>query len=302
MMLRVTKKQKQKYAGSLNDISRNRSQFGDVVRRLMKNKLSVIGTVIVIVLVILVVFAGFFTKYDYAAQNYAERFATPSAEHIFGTDDFGRDIWARVLYGGRISLLVAIVSVVISLGSGIIVGSIAGFFGGKVDLIISRVLDVIMAIPGLLLAIAISAALGSGPIKTAIAVSIGSIPSAARIVRSTVMSMKDQEFVEAAKATGSSSGRTIMVHILPNILAPVIVDATLRIGGCILAISGLSFIGLGVQPPTPEWGSILSEGRQYIRTYWPMTVFPGVFIALTMFGFNLFGDGLRDALDPKMKN
>ena len=301
-MLRVTRKQKEAYAASLISMTRRRSQFGDIIRRLFKNKLSIIGLAIVLVLVILTVFAPVFTKYNYDAQEFSNKLAFPSAEHIFGTDNFGRDIWSRMLYGGRISLLVAVVAVAISLSAGIILGATAGFFGGKTDTVISRILDVIMAIPGLLLAIAVSAALGSGPIKTAIAISISGMPSAARIVRSTVMSIKNNEFVEAATATGSSSARIILIHILPNILAPVIVDATLRLGGSILQISGLSFIGLGVQPPTPEWGSILSAGREYIRTFWPMTVFPGVFIALTMFGFNLFGDGLRDALDPKLKN
>jgi len=301
-MLRITKKQKETYSASLIGMTRKRSQFGDMLKRLLKNKLSVIGLVIVLVLVILIVFAGIFTKYPYSEHDPTNRHSMPSAEHFFGTDNFGRDIWSRVLYGGRISLLVAVVAVAISLSVGIILGSTAGFFGGKVDTVISRVLDVVMAIPGLLLAIAISAALGPGPIKTAIAISISGMPSAARIVRSTVMSIKSNEFVEAARATGSSSARTIVIHILPNILAPVIVDATLRMGGSILQISGLSFIGLGVQPPTPEWGSMLSESREFIRTFWPMTVFPGVFVVLTMFGFNLFGDGLRDALDPKLKN
>ncbi len=302
MLLRITKKQRAEYEASLASMTRKRSQFGDTMRRLFRNKLSVIGLSIIIILLILIIFAGVFTKYPYDKQDFMNRFAYPSAEHIFGTDDYGRDIFARILYGGRISMLVAVVAVLVSLTSGIVLGATAGYFGGKTDLIISRILDVVMAIPPLLLAIAISAALGSGPIKTAIAVSIGTIPSASRIVRSTVLSIKEQEFIEAARMTGSSNARIIFTHILPNILSPVIVDATLRIGGCILAISGLSFIGLGVQPPIPEWGSILAVGRKYIRDFWPLTAFPAIVIALTLFGFNLFGDGLRDALDPKLKN
>ncbi|MCD7846334.1 MAG: ABC transporter permease [Oscillospiraceae bacterium] len=301
-MLRFTKKQRQTYEAELLKTTRSKSRFSDVMGRLAKSKLGMVGLAIVVVLVILVIFAPLFTKYDYAAQDYSNRFQYPSMQHIMGTDDYGRDIWARMLYGGRISLLVAVIAVAISMVSGIVLGAVTGYFGGKVDIIICRILDILMAIPALLLAIVISAALGTGVVNTALAVSIGTIPGAARIVRSTVMTIKDQEYVEAAKATGSNNARTIFVHILPNTLPTLIVDSTLRIGGCILGIFGLSFIGLGVQPPTPEWGSILNVGRQYIRTFWPMTVYPSLMIALVMFGFNLLGDGLRDALDPKLKN
>ncbi len=298
----ITSKKKRDYYDKLNNMTRKRSQWGDIVRRLFRNKLAVVGMVIVFVLLILIIFAGFFTKYDYSAQDYPNKFQNPSREHIMGTDDFGRDLWTRLLYGGRISLLVAVMAVCISLGLGIILGATAGFFGGTYETIVTRLLDILMAIPSLLLAIAISAILGSGPVNTAIAISISGIPPGARVIRSTVMSIKDQEFVEAARATGSSKLRILFRHVLPNSLAPMIVNATLNIGGSIMAISGLSFIGLGVQPPYPEWGSILAVGRQYIRLYWPMVVFPSLFIALTVFGFNLFGDGLRDALDPKLKN
>ncbi len=282
--------------------TRRRGQWRDILGRLLRNKLGTLGLIIVIVLLILVIFAGFFTKYDYFTQDFGNRFLLPSWEHPMGTDNFGRDLWSRLLYGGRISLLVAVVAVAIATGMGIVFGSIAGFFGGKTDLIITRLMDILMAIPALLLAIAISSALGSGPIKTAIAISISSIPHAARIMRSTVMSIKENEFVEAARATGSRNSRIIFKHILPNTIAPLIVNATLQLGGCIMSISGLSFIGLGVQPPTPEWGSILAAGRAYIRDFWPIIVYPSLFIVLTVFGFNLFGDALRDALDPRLKD
>ncbi len=297
-----TKRRKEEYIRSMTfGPARKHSQLGDIVKRLMRNKLSIIGLVIIAALVVVIVFAPLFTQYKYDIQDYPNKFLMPNGEHLMGTDNYGRDIWTRCLYGGRISLLVAIVAVAIATSLGIVLGSVAGYWGGVVDLVISRILDIVMSIPSLLLAIAISAALGSGPIKTALAVSVTSIPVCARIVRSNVMTIKGQEFIEAARSNGSSHLRTIFRHILPNILSPVIVNSTLQMGGCILAISGLSFIGLGVQPPVPEWGSILSEGREFIRTFWPMTVFPGIFIALTMFGFNLFGDGLRDALDPKLK-
>lgn len=280
---------------------RKRSQWGDVFRRLFKNRLAVVGLIIVAVIVLSTVFAGFITKYDYGAQDSRNKFAMPSLEHPFGTDNFGRDIFSRVLYGGRISLLVALLSVAISLVIGGFLGAYAGYFGGKSESVIMRVMDIIMAIPGLLLAVVISAALGSGVVNTAIAIAISGIPPAARLMRSSVMTIRDQEYVEAALATGSSHMRVIMRHILPNTIAPIIVDSTLRIGISIIQIAGLSFVGLGIQPPTPEWGSILSSGRAYIRDFWPLVIFPGVAIALTLFAFNVLGDGLRDALDPRLK-
>ena len=287
---------------ALEEANRKKGQWVDILGRLVRNKLGLVGLIIVVVLVILVVFAGLFTKYDYAAQDFGNRFALPSWQHLMGTDNFGRDLWSRLLFGGRISIMIAILAVLISTGLGIIFGSSAGYFGGKTDTVITRFMDILMAVPALLLAIAISAALGSGPVKTAIAISISSIPHAARIMRSTVMSIKSNEFVEAARATGSRHLRIIFKHILPNTIAPLIVSSTLSIGGCIMAISGLSFIGLGVHPPIPEWGSILAAGRTYIRDFWPIIVFPSLFIALTLFGFNLFGDALRDALDPRLKD
>lgn len=293
---------KKKNERVLEDAARKRSQWRDVFRRLLKNKLGMVGFIIVAVLVILIVFAGVFSAYPYDEQDLSQRFLYPSWKHPLGTDNFGRDMWSRLLYGGRVSLLVALLACAISLTTGTILGSSAGYFGGKAELVITRALDIIMAIPGLLLAIAISAMLGSGPVNTALAISISGMPGGARIIRSTVMSIKGNEFVEAARATGSTHRRVIFKHILPNVIAPLIVQSTLSIGGNILAISGLSFIGLGVQPPVPEWGSILSAGRPFIRDFWPMIVFPGLFIMLTLFGFNLLGDALRDALDPKLKN
>jgi peptide/nickel transport system permease protein len=286
----------------LDDAVRKQGQWKDIIRRLFKNKLGTIGFFLVILLIILSVFAPLFTRYDPSFQDFAARFAYPSKDHIMGCDNYGRDLWSRLLYGGRISLLVAVTSVFISNFFGIIIGAYAGYFGGKADLIITRIMDVFMAVPGLLLAIAISSALGSGPLNTAIALSISAIPHSARIMRSTVLTIKSNEFVEAAKATGSRNYRVIFKHILPNTIAPLIVNATLALGGNIMGISGLSFIGLGVQPPTPEWGSILATGRTYIRDFWPIVVFPAIFIALAVFGINLFGDALRDALDPRLKD
>lgn len=298
----ITFKKKKEYIETLETASRRNSQLSDIFRRLWKNKLGMVGFFIVAVLLILIIFADFFAPIPYEKQNFVERFQYPSAAHLLGTDNFGRDMWSRLLFGGRISLFVAIISVCLSLFVGAILGSTAGYFGGKLDTVITRILDIVMAIPGLLLAIAISAMLGSGPVNTALAISISGMPGAARLIRSTVMAIKGNEFVEAARATGSRHMRVIFKHVLPNAIAPLIVYSTMSIGGSILAISGLSFIGLGVQPPIPEWGSILMAGRPFVRDFWPMIVFPGIFIGLTLLGFNLLGDALRDALDPKLKN
>ncbi|NLM84409.1 MAG: ABC transporter permease [Clostridiales bacterium] len=295
-------KSKRETVKSLEEMTRRRSQWRDVMGRLFRNKTGFVGLCICAILIILVVFAPVFTSYNPLKQSVPERFLYPSSEHIFGTDDFGRDLWARILYGGRISLLIAFIAVIISTVGAIILGSCAGYFGGAVDQIITRVMDVMMSIPGLLLAIAISSALGAGLVNTALAIAIPGIAPGARIIRSTVMSIKDCEYVEAAKASGSKNFRLIMIHIIPNCIAPLIVNATLSIGGNIMAISGLSFIGLGVQAPTPEWGAILSTGKTYLRDFWPLVFFPALFIMLTILGFNLFGDALRDALDPRLKD
>lgn len=290
-----------KKQGKGGDVLKPRSQWYDVWLRLRQNRLAMIGMCIVLLFIFIAVFADVISPYDYEKQNFSERFLYPCFAHPLGTDDYGRDILSRVIYGGRISLLVALISCAISMGSGCILGAIAGYFGGIVESGIMRVCDVLMSIPGMLFAVCISSALGTGVWQTAVAASISGIAPATRMLRATVMSLREQEFVEAARAAGASDFRTIFVHIVPNCLAPLIVDTTLRLGGNILMISGLSFIGLGIQPPTPEWGSMLNAGREFIRDFYPMVIFPGVAIMLVMFGFNVFGDGLRDALDPKMK-
>ncbi len=301
-MFTVTRKQKEKHIQSLEKSVRHHSQWGDVFRRLFRNKLAVIGLVLVIIIVFSAIFANLITPYDYSAQDLSNRLQFPSLKHLCGTDNFGRDLLARILYGGRISLLVSLISVVISVCLGVILGALSGYFGGAIDLVIMRIMDIIMCIPAIMLAVALASALGNGLFNTALACSVSGIPSATRLLRATVMTIKDQEFVEAARATGSTQMRTIFRHILPNTFAPLIVDTTLRIGGTIMAISGLSFVGLGVRPPTPEWGSILSTSLDYIRDFYPLVLFPGLMMMLTLFGFSVFGDGLRDAMDPKLKD
>lgn len=278
------------------------SQLGDILSRLWRNKSAMIGLVILLVLVFFAVFAEWVAPYNYAAQNLADRFHSPDMQHLFGTDNLGRDIFSRVVHGTRISLVVGIASVCLSAAIGIILGAIAGFYGGLFDNILMRIMDVLLAIPSLLLAISIAATLGTGMQNLILAIGLGAAPGYARIVRASILSLKDQEFVEAARSIGASDFRIITSHILPNCLAPIIVQMTLGVASAILSTASLSFIGLGIAPPTPEWGSMLSAGRQYIRDAWYIVMFPGLAIVVTIFGLNMFGDGLRDALDPKLKN
>lgn len=285
----------------MREATRRKSQMQSVWKRLRRNKLAMVGLVIVALLILITVFANCIAPYSYDGIDVTATFEYPNLKHLLGTDNFGRDLLSRIIYGGRISLLVAVLAVVLALCSGGFLGAVAGFYGGLCERIIMSVMDILMAIPSFLLAVSVSAALGSGIMNTAIAIAIGAVPSYARIVRASVLTIRESEYVQAAYAGGVSDMRIIFRHILPNTLSPIIVESTLRIGACILQISSLSFIGLGVRPPTPEWGSIMSSGLEYIRSFWPIVTFPGVAILLTLFGFNLLGDGLRDALDPRLK-
>ncbi len=285
----------------IKDASKRRP-WRDVWHSLKKNKSALFGMAIIFLLFFFAITADFIAPYGIDEQNLALGIVKPGSGYPMGTDNFGRDIMSRIIHGSRISLMVGFVSVSISLLIGGSLGAIAGFFGGKLDNVIMRFMDVLLAIPSILLAISIVSALGPGLVNVMIAVGISSIPSYARIVRASVITLKDQEFIEAARAVGTSNFRIIAKHLIPNSLAPIIVQATLGVAGAILSAAGLSFIGLGIQPPTPEWGAMLSTGRQYIRDYPHITAFPGLAIMITIFGLNLFGDGLRDALDPRLKN
>ena len=277
------------------------TRIKEIWKRLSQNKLAVLGLIIILVLIVVAIFADFIAPYGFDEQNLQNAFQSPGNGHLFGTDEFGRDIFSRVVYGTRISLLIGFIAVAIAVVVGVLLGAISGFYGDKVDNIIMRLMDIILSIPQILLAIAIVAALGNGLFNLMVAVGISSIPQYARIIRASVLSIKDQEFIEAAKAAGSSDIRIIFKHIIPNCLAPIIVQATLGVALAILTAAGLSFIGLGIAPPTPEWRSMLSSGRSYIRDYSYMTMFPGLAIVVTIFALNVLGDGLRDALDPKLK-
>ncbi|MGI6782930.1 MAG: ABC transporter permease [Aminivibrio sp.] len=273
----------------------------EVLKRLSRAPLAMAGLVTVLILVVAAVFAGYIAPYGYADQDLMAAFEEPSRTHIFGTDEFGRDIFSRIVYGARVSLQVGFIAVGIAVFVGGFLGAIAGYYGGFADNAIMRGMDILLSIPSILLAIAIAASLGPGLFNLMIAVGISSTPNYARIVRGSVLSIRSQEFVEAAKAVGSSDLRIIMKHIIPNCLAPIIVQSTLGVAIAILTAAGLSFIGLGIQPPIPEWGAMLSGGREYIRDYAYMTIFPGLAIMITILALNFLGDGLRDALDPKLK-
>ena len=281
--------------------TKKRSQLYEVWKRLRKNRLAVMGLAILAVLVLCAIFADFIAPYPYDKQDYLAVLQGPSWNHWMGTDEYGRDIFSRVIYGSRISLYVGFISLSGGALMGCIVGSIAGYFGGRVDDIIMRVMDVLNGIPRIVLAIAIAGTIGSGITSALIAVAVSSVPNFARVVRAATMTVRDQEFVEASQSLGASHAHIIVQHIFPNILAQIIVQATLGIGTAILLCASLSFLGLGVQPPTPEWGSMLSNARNFMRDYPYMVIAPGIAIMLTVLALNLFGDGLRDALDPKLK-
>ena len=281
---------------------KSRSQVVTILKALSRNRMAVLGLVILSILFWTGIFAQVLSPYDFAKQNLADAFQHPSPSHIFGTDEFGRDIFSRVVYGARMSLLVGFVSVGIAVIIGGVLGAIAGYYGRRVDNLIMRFMDVLLAVPQTLLAIAIVAALGTGLMNLMIAVGISSVPTYARIVRASVLTIREEEYIEAARASGTSNTKIIIKHILPNCVAPVIVQVTLGIAGAILTAAGMSFIGLGIQPPNPEWGNMLSSGRDYIRGYAYMTMFPGLAIVITVLSLNLLGDGLRDALDPKLRN
>lgn len=282
---------------------RKSNGIAPIWRRLRKNKLAVLGLIIMALFILAAIFADVLFDYETMVirQSAADRLQPPSAQHWLGTDEVGRDILARIVHGTRVSLPVAFATIAIAAVVGGLLGAIAGYGGKKVDNVIMRVMDVFLAIPSILLSIAIVAALGASMQNLLIAISIANIPPFARIVRASVLTIRNEEYIESARAIGGSDARILFRHILPNCMAPVIVQATMCIAGSILSIASLSFIGLGIQPPSPEWGAMLSSGRQYIRYAWWVCVFPGVAIMLSILSLNMLGDGLRDALDPKLK-
>ncbi len=278
------------------------SRFAIFWNRLKRNRNAMIGLYVFAILVLLIIIVPIISPYDYAKYDIMSISQKPSLKHPFGTDDLGRDLLTRCFYGGRYSLSISIVAVLFSTSVGMVIGAVTGFFGGKIDAVIMRMLDVIQAIPPTLLTIIISAALGVGIDKTIIAISVGSIPGTVRLLRGSVMRTREEQYLEAAEAIGCSTTRRIWKYVVPNSWSPLIVSSTMGVARTILQLAALSYIGLGVQPPTPEWGAMLSGARGYLRDYPHMLIFPGLFIAISVLCLNMFGDGLRDALDPKLKD
>ncbi|MDO5337845.1 MAG: ABC transporter permease [Eubacteriales bacterium] len=291
------------------DAGKQRTLWQETWRRFKKNKLAMVGLAFILLLVVIAfstviidLATGKEIYNNYVIrQDLRGRLEPPSFAHPFGKDEFGRDMLFRMLWAVRYSLFMGTIAIAISCVVGGILGAVAGYYGGRVDNIIMRVMDILLAIPSMLLAIAIVAAMGTSITNLLIAIAISYVPTFARTVRAPILTVKDQEFVEAGKAVGASDLRIIFRYIIPNSMAPIIVQATLGVAGAILSIAGLSFLGLGIQPPTPEWGAMLSNARTYIRDSWHITVIPGMGIMLTILALNVIGDGLRDALDPKLK-
>lgn len=271
-------------------------------KQFCENKIALISLIVMILIVLCAVFADQIVSYDKVInQSLLERLQEPSAEHPFGTDGYGRDIFARVIHGTRSSLTIAFSTIFFSCMAGLILGVSCGYFGGKLDSVVMRLVDVIMCLPPILFSLSIVAALGAGMENLILAVSITMTPYFTRVIRATVMSVASSEYIEAARAAGATNRQIILHHILPNSMGPIIVEATINLSYMIMLSSSLSFIGLGVQPPSPEWGAMLSDGREYMRYSPWVVVFPGAAIVLTSLAVNLLGDGLRDALDPRMK-
>lgn len=280
---------------------KSESYFASVWTEFRKNRAAVVGMAILSAIILVAIFADILAPCDPYLQVYAEALQPPSAAHLFGTDEFGRDIFSRVLYGARISLLVGVVSVAIACVFGSLLGASAGYFGGAYDAVVMRCMDVLLAIPSLLLNLSIVAALGKSVFNMMLAVGVSNIPRYCRIMRASVLQIKNTEYVDAARVSGASHMFIILRHIIPNCLAPIIVQATLSVGSAIIACAGLSFLGVGIPAPIPEWGAMLSNGKDFLRHNAYITIFPGLAIMLTVLSLNLMGDGLRDAFDPKLR-
>lgn len=284
-----------------NDRKKELSPGRQVLKRLARNKAAMLGLIILAAMIIVAAFSPWIMPYPYEALDFTNAFAKPSLSHWFGCDEFGRDILSRLLYGARYSLAIGLLAVLTGALIGIVIGSVTGYFGGNVDNILMRLLDILSAIPSTLMAIVISAVFGPGFSKCILAIAISTMPQYVRVLRGSIMSVRDMEYLEAASSINCNNWRIITRHILPNSFSALLVTATMNVGTAILMAASLSYIGLGVQPPTPEWGAMLSGARGYIRDYPHMVLFPGLAIMVTVLCLNMFGDGLRDAMDPKLK-
>ena len=270
-------------------------------KRLKRNRLAIVGMIVLILIIIVAIIGPWIIPYDYTEYDYDNVLAKPSAEHLMGTDNYGRDILSRLIIGTRISVPVGFLCVIVAFAIGGTLGALAAFYGGKVDMIIMRVLDIFQSVPPMLMAIAVVAVLGGGVVNLVLSIVISSLPARARIVRASILTVKRNDYIESARAMGASSGRQLVKYMLPNALGPILTSFTFSVATAILTISSLSYIGLGITEPTPEWGAMLSAGKTLIRTAPHVLLFPGLAIMITVLALNLFGDGIRDALDPRLK-
>jgi len=283
-------------------IYKTKSQFREVGQRLKKNRAATFGLFVLSVFVLLAIFADVIIDYERVIyQDLPNRLQKPSREHWFGTDAYGRDVFARIVHGSRVSLLIGLISVGAATLVGCTLGAIAGYYGGKTDNIIMRIMDTLLCIPPVLLALAMVASLGPGVRNLLIAITVCSVPGFTRVIRAAVLQVVGQEFIEAARASGATTARIIVRHVLPNCMGPIIVQGTMAVGTQIINAASLSFLGMGVQPPSPEWGAMLAEAKEYMRHSAHLVFFPGFSILLVALSLNLLGDGLRDVLDPRLK-
>lgn len=286
---------------TIHKAERERTLWNDAWRRLRKNVFAMIGLAGLVFIVIVAIFAPRLAPYDPNLQDYTATMLGPNRDHWLGTDNFGRDILSRIMYGARISLRLGLFGTILGASVGSLLGAVAGYFGGWIDSLIMRLLDVQMAFPGILLAVIVIAVMGVSDTNVIIAIGVFSIPTFARVIRGSFLVLREQDYVSAAKSIGAGSNRILFRHLLPNSLSPILVLSTLRLGTAILTAASLGFLGLGVRPPSPEWGTMLSEGRNYMQLAPHIAVFPGLAILLTVVALNLVGDGLRDALDPRTR-
>lgn len=280
---------------------KKKSQFVEVMKRLADNKGALIGGIIFIIVVLLAIFAPFVAPYDYNELHVMDRCLGPCKEYLLGTDQLGRDIFSRVLFGARYSLLIGIGSVIFSAVFGVIVGAISGYFGGRIDILIMRACDIIQSIPAMILNITLACVLGPGVFNTILALGVEGIAGTARLMRSSILNVRKMEYLDAARTSNCSNAYIILKHVWPNTFAPILVQATMGVGGRIMMAASMSYVGIGVQPPIPEWGAMLSDSRNFIMGDPHMCLIPGICIMIVVLSLNLLGDGLRDALDPKLK-
>lgn len=283
------------------DIFRS-NPFIEFLQRMTKAFSAKLGLILMVLIALFCLIGPFFSPYEVNGVDLSNMYSGPSAQHLLGCDSMGRDIMTRLMYGGRYSLSLGICASLFGAAVGVIIGSIGGYFGGVTETIIMRLMDVWSALPGTMLCILVSSAMGPGFFSTVIALTVGGIPGTVRMIRGQILSERSKEYIEAAQSINCSNVSVMFRHLLPNVIQPIIVTMTMGIGSCMIMAASLSYIGLGIQPPNPEWGAMLSEGRNYIRTYPHVILVPGIIIALTVFAINLLGDGVRDALDPKLRD